>query len=78
MQTRSRVRALRWAVVAAVVVAGCASAEHNTASALLDDARECEVASNEQLRGSGHGSDTTIRMLFFRSCMALRGWTDDR
>jgi hypothetical protein len=78
MPRGSRPRTLRWAVATALVLAACAPAERDTTSALLDDARECEVTSNEQLRGTGYGNDTTLRMLVFRSCMALRGWTDAR
>ena len=66
-------RTLRWALVAAVLLGGCAASRNDREVALLLDARQCEEESDDQLRAVEH-KDSTVRMLFFQSCMALRGW----
>ncbi len=70
-----QVNALRGLVAAALLIGGCATptARADREVALLQDARQCEAEADEQLRSTGQ-NDSTMRILFFRSCMALRGW----
>jgi hypothetical protein len=47
--------------------------EDSRTTALLKDARECEMDADAQLRTVSQ-ADQGIRMLLLQSCMALRGW----
>ena len=65
-------RSVAWLVLFAALAA-CATAGRDRDTALLRDARECEADADSQLQNAGR-NDPGIRLLFFQSCMGLRGW----
>jgi len=73
----------RLALIAGLaLLAGCAPTGANAPratpkidrdTALLRDARQCEEDADAQLQNAGQ-IDPGIRLLYFQSCMGLRGW----
>ena len=66
-------RRLAW-IASIVVLSACATADPARETALLRDARECEEDADNQLRSAGQ-VDHGLRLLFFKACMTLRGWS---
>ena len=62
-----------WLVAVAVLLGACAMTEDSRSTAFLNDARECEMDADAQLK-TVNQTDQGIRMLLLQSCMALRGW----
>jgi len=63
----------RLCLAVALLFGACATTENARTTAFLKDAHECESDADNQLREVGR-VDPGIRLLFFRSCMVLRGW----
>jgi hypothetical protein len=68
-------RRLAWISLLALLTA-CSSARRDRETALLKDAKECEADADAQLQNAGQ-NDPGIRLLFFQSCMGLRGWQSE-
>jgi hypothetical protein len=60
-------------VGSSIVMTACASTQQTREARLLRDASECEADADRQLQ-SVSPADNTVRILFFQSCMMLRGW----
>ena len=66
-------RRLVWMAAAVWLSGACATSDRARDAAFVRDARECEEDADTQLKNAGQ-SDPSIRLLFFQSCMTLRGW----
>jgi outer membrane biogenesis lipoprotein LolB len=60
-------------LVVSLLLTACGSTSPTREATLLRDASECEADADRQLQGLDQ-ADNTVRILFFQSCMMLRGW----